>query len=144
MFLKKFSYSNLICTRFIYFNNLLFTISKEVLYDDLFESSLKTLSKLKDIKLTKITSWNVRLSIDYRLSKESRYSQKERNQKSKKEYKNHSDAFKSNVRQKKFIQSPVGIYLLKVNNRNTRTRCEICSKLTTKTPERHHCCIYRT
>ena len=32
---------------------------------------------------------------------------------------------------------PVGIYLLKVNNRNTRTRCEICSKLTTKTPEQH-------
>ena len=30
---------------------------------------------------------------------------------------------------------PVGIYLLKVNNRNTRTRCEICSKLTIKTPE---------
>ena len=30
----------------------------------------------------------------------------------------------------------VGIYLLKVNNRNTRTRCEICSKLTLKTPER--------
>ena len=25
---------------------------------------------------------------------------------------------------------PVGIYLLKVNNRNTRTNCEICSKLT--------------
>ena len=25
---------------------------------------------------------------------------------------------------------PFGIYLLKVNNRNTRTRCEICSKLT--------------
>ena len=24
---------------------------------------------------------------------------------------------------------PAGIYLLKVNNRNTRTRCEICSKL---------------
>ena len=23
---------------------------------------------------------------------------------------------------------PVGIYLLKVNNKNTRTRCEICSK----------------
>ena len=34
---------------------------------------------------------------------------------------------------------PVGIYLLKVNNRNTRTRCEICSKLTIKTPER---CLY--
>ena len=28
------------------------------------------------------------------------------------------------------------IYLLKVNNRNTRTRCEICSKLTIKIPER--------
>ena len=31
------------------------------------------------------------------------------------------------------IPYPVGIYLLKVNNRNTRTRCEICSKLTIKT-----------
>ena len=31
---------------------------------------------------------------------------------------------------------PDGIYLFKVNNRNTRTRCEICSKLTIKTPER--------
>ena len=31
---------------------------------------------------------------------------------------------------------PTGIYLLKVNNRNTKTRCEICSKLTIKTPER--------
>ena len=31
-----------------------------------------------------------------------------------------------------------GIYLLKVNNRNTRTRYEICSKLTIKTPEREH------
>ena len=30
------------------------------------------------------------------------------------------------------------IYLLKFNNRNTRTRCEICSKLTIKTTERHH------
>ena len=30
-----------------------------------------------------------------------------------------------------------GIDLLKVSKRNTRTRCEICSKLTTKTPERH-------
>ena len=27
---------------------------------------------------------------------------------------------------------------LKVDNRNTRTRCEICSKLTIKTPERRH------
>ena len=33
---------------------------------------------------------------------------------------------------------PVSICLLKVNNRNTRTRCEICSKLTIKTPERRH------
>ena len=32
---------------------------------------------------------------------------------------------------------PAGIYLLKVDNRNTRTRCEIRSKLTIKTPERH-------
>ena len=26
-----------------------------------------------------------------------------------------------------------GMYLLKVNNKNTRTRCEICSELTIKT-----------
>ena len=31
--------------------------------------------------------------------------------------------------------SPGGIYLFKVNNRNTRKRCEICSKLTIETPE---------
>ena len=30
---------------------------------------------------------------------------------------------------------PADIYVLKVNNRNTRTRCEIFSKLTIKTPE---------
>ena len=30
----------------------------------------------------------------------------------------------------KFDNLPVGIYLLQVNNRNTRTKCEICSKLT--------------
>ena len=31
--------------------------------------------------------------------------------------------------------------MLKVNNRNTRTRCEICSKLTIKIPEQRqwHC-----
>ena len=34
---------------------------------------------------------------------------------------------------------PTGIYLLKVNNRNTRTRCKICSKLTIKLPDRRHC-----
>ena len=31
---------------------------------------------------------------------------------------------------KKNTDFPAGIYLLKVNNRNTRTRCEICLKLT--------------
>ena len=30
---------------------------------------------------------------------------------------------------------PTRKYIFKVNNRNTRTRCEICSKLTKKTPE---------
>ena len=29
--------------------------------------------------------------------------------------------------------------MFKVNNRNTRTRFEICSKLTIKTPERRQC-----
>ena len=33
---------------------------------------------------------------------------------------------------------PVDTYLFKVNNRNTRTTSEIYSKLTIKTPERHH------
>ena len=33
---------------------------------------------------------------------------------------------------------PLGIYLLKVIIRSTRTRCDICSKLTIKRPERHH------
>ena len=32
--------------------------------------------------------------------------------------------------------NPASIYLLKVNNRNTRTRCETYSKLTIKIPER--------
>ena len=31
---------------------------------------------------------------------------------------------------------PANIYLLKVKNRNTRKRREICSKLTIKTPQR--------
>ena len=35
------------------------------------------------------------------------------------------------------LSNSAGIYLLKVNRRNTRTRCEICSKLTIKIPERH-------
>ena len=31
---------------------------------------------------------------------------------------------------------PVGNYMFKVNNRNNRTRCEICSEITIKTPGR--------
>ena len=31
-------------------------------------------------------------------------------------------------------RNPAGSYMFKVNNRNTRTRYEICSKLTIKTP----------
>ena len=42
------------------------------------------------------------------------------------------------IKTKLEIANPAGIYLLKVNNRNTRTRCEICSKLTINTPERRH------
>ena len=34
------------------------------------------------------------------------------------------------------ITYPVDIYPLKVNNRNTKTKCEICSKITIKTQER--------
>ena len=33
---------------------------------------------------------------------------------------------------------PADIYFLKVNNRNTRTMCEIYSKLTIKPPERRY------
>ena len=36
--------------------------------------------------------------------------------------------------------NPVGNYMFKVNNRKTRTRCEICSELTMQTPERHQWC----
>ena len=35
----------------------------------------------------------------------------------------------------KRILIPAGIYLLKVSNRNTRARCEICLKLIIKSPE---------
>ena len=34
-----------------------------------------------------------------------------------------------------FSNNPAGNYMFKVNNKNTRTRCEICSKLTIKIPE---------
>ena len=33
---------------------------------------------------------------------------------------------------------PAGNYIFKVNNRNTRKRCAICSKLTINIPERRH------
>ena len=33
---------------------------------------------------------------------------------------------------------PPNIYFFKVNNRNNRKTCEVCSKLTIKTPERRH------
>ena len=36
------------------------------------------------------------------------------------------------------MPSPANIYLFKSNNRNTRKNCQICSKLTIKTPERRH------
>ena len=35
------------------------------------------------------------------------------------------------------INHPASIYLFKVNNRNTRKRCEMCSKVTIKTPKWH-------
>ena len=53
---------------------------------------------------------------------------------------------KSDVSEKKFLVwetieyfsrgvISVGYCMFKVNNKNTKTRCKICSKLTTKTPE---------
>ena len=36
------------------------------------------------------------------------------------------------------VLPPAGIYLFKVNNRNTRTMCETCPKLAIKTPKRCH------
>ena len=36
------------------------------------------------------------------------------------------------------LQNPVNICLFEVNNKSTRERCEICSKLIIKTPERRH------
>ena len=35
---------------------------------------------------------------------------------------------------------PAGNYMFKVNNRNTRARCETCSELTIKAPDRRHWC----
>ena len=41
-----------------------------------------------------------------------------------------------------FSCQAANIYLFKVNNRNTRKRCEICSKLTIKTPEQRHLVLF--
>ena len=49
---------------------------------------------------------------------------------------NSFDQFKRSVRQ--WVSNPAGNYMFKVTNKNTRARCEICSKLTIKTPERRH------
>ena len=35
----------------------------------------------------------------------------------------------------RYCQTPTGIYLFKVDDENTRAICEICSKLTKKTPK---------
>ena len=40
-----------------------------------------------------------------------------------------------NICRKLYFWVPSNIYLLKVNNRKTRTKCEICLKLTMNTPE---------
>ena len=38
-----------------------------------------------------------------------------------------------------FYKNLAGIYLLKADNGNTKTRCKICSKLIIKTPEQRYC-----
>ena len=43
--------------------------------------------------------------------------------------------WKKNSRSVSNKNIPTGIYLLKVSSRNTRTKSEICSKVTIKTPE---------
>ena len=42
---------------------------------------------------------------------------------------------------KKFNSNPEDICLFKVNSRNFRKSCEICSKLIIKTPEQHQWCF---
>ena len=37
-----------------------------------------------------------------------------------------------------YVCIPVANYMFKVNNRNTGTGCEVCSKLTVKTPEQRY------
>ena len=50
--------------------------------------------------------------------------------------KNEGKKFLSQIRAQNFEALQAGIYLLKVHNKSTRIWCEICSKLTIKTPER--------
>ena len=54
------------------------------------------------------------------------------------EMKNRRNFLQDHSNERTSNNAPVGIYLLKVSNRNTRTRCEICSELTIKVPERGH------
>ena len=50
-----------------------------------------------------------------------------------------ADCSKSNLKRSILNPAfPAGNYMFKANNRNTKTRCEICSKLTIKTPKRPH------
>ena len=44
-------------------------------------------------------------------------------------FNNFTDCFNVALTDEPGLKNPVGIYLLKVSNRNTRTRCEICLKL---------------
>ena len=58
--------------------------------------------------------------------------------------KNNKDSLKRSGKPSTNLRSR-STYLLKVNNRNTRKRCEISSKLTIKIPERRQCrsvCLY--
>ena len=55
------------------------------------------------------------------------------------------DKGKNSKKLKQNLINPAGNYMFKVNNRNTRTRCEICLKLIIKTPEQRQAsllCLY--
>ena len=45
----------------------------------------------------------------------------------------------TSVRSTSVSRYPAADYIFKVNNRNTRASCEVCSKLTIKAPKRHYC-----
>ena len=50
-----------------------------------------------------------------------------------------SDSVSTNKKACSITLIPFRVYLFKANNRNTRARCEIYSKLTIQTPEQRHC-----